>query len=55
MSNANLYTLFQQRFPKDADALFLDSVDGRQLRYSEIPSTQRTDAQPAATAGREKG
>ncbi len=37
MTNANLYTLFQQRSPKDADALFLHSIDGRQLRYSEIP------------------
>jgi malonyl-CoA/methylmalonyl-CoA synthetase len=37
MRNANLYTLFQGRFPKDADAVFLDGVDGRQLRYSEIP------------------
>ncbi len=37
MSNANLYTLFQGRFPKDANAIFLDSVDGRQLRYGEIP------------------
>jgi malonyl-CoA/methylmalonyl-CoA synthetase len=37
MTNANLYTLFQQRFPTDADALFLDSIDGRLLRYREIP------------------
>ncbi|MBT8430075.1 MAG: AMP-binding protein, partial [Gammaproteobacteria bacterium] len=37
MSNENLYTLFEQRFPSDTEALFLDSVDGRQLRYSEIP------------------
>lgn len=37
MSNANLYTLFEQRFPNDTEAMFLDSVDGRQLRYSEIP------------------
>ena len=37
MSNANLYTLFEQRFPNDTEAVFLDSVDGRQLRYSEIP------------------
>jgi len=38
MSNANLYTLFERRFPNDTEAVFLDSVDGRQLRYSEIPS-----------------
>ena len=38
MTNANLYTLFEQRFPNNPDALFLDSVDGRQLRYSEIPA-----------------
>jgi malonyl-CoA/methylmalonyl-CoA synthetase len=37
MSNANLYSLFEQRFPSDADAVFLDGIDGRQLRYSEIP------------------
>jgi len=37
MKNANLYALFQGRFPRDADALFLDGVDGRQLFYSEIP------------------
>jgi len=37
MTNANLYTLFQERFPQNADAVFLDGVDGRQLPYSEIP------------------
>ncbi len=37
MTNANLYTLFAERFPKDSDSLFLDGVDGRQLRYDEIP------------------
>ena len=36
MSNANLYSLFHDRFPGDPDALFLDGVDGRQLRCSEI-------------------
>jgi len=36
MSNANLYSLFLERFPDDVNALFLDDVDGRQLRYSEI-------------------
>jgi len=36
MNNANLYALFQERFPRDTDAVFLDSIDGRQLRYSEI-------------------
>ena len=36
MSNANLYSLFHDRFPGDPDALFLDGVDGRQLRYTEI-------------------
>jgi malonyl-CoA/methylmalonyl-CoA synthetase len=38
MNDANLYRLFERRFPNDAGALFLDGVDGRQLRYSEIPS-----------------
>ena len=36
MSNSNLYSLFLDRVPDDADALFLDDVDGRQLRYGEI-------------------
>ena len=38
MNNANLYRLFERRFPNDAGAVFLDGIDGRQLRYSEIPS-----------------
>ena len=37
MNNANLYALFHERFPSDTQALFLDGIDGRQLRYSEIP------------------
>ena len=36
MSNSNLYSLFLDRFPNDADALFLDDVNGGTLRYSEI-------------------
>ena len=36
MSNANLYTLFRERFPADTAAVFLDGVDGRVLRYSEV-------------------
>jgi malonyl-CoA/methylmalonyl-CoA synthetase len=35
-SNSNLYSLFLERFPDDVNALFLDDVNGRQLRYSEI-------------------
>ncbi|MDJ0738371.1 MAG: malonyl-CoA synthase [Gammaproteobacteria bacterium] len=38
MSNANLYELFSQHFPADADAVFLDGVDGRLLRYSDLPA-----------------
>ena len=37
MNNANLYALFRERFPHDPNALFLDGIDGRKLRYSEIP------------------
>ena len=37
MNNANLYTLFLERFPKDPTALFLDGVDGRRLLYREVP------------------
>jgi malonyl-CoA/methylmalonyl-CoA synthetase len=37
MNNANLYALFHERFPSNTEALFLDGIDGRQLRYSEIP------------------
>ena len=37
MNNANLYALFCERFPHDPNALFLDGIDGRKLRYSEIP------------------
>jgi malonyl-CoA/methylmalonyl-CoA synthetase len=40
MANANLYAMFRERFPADPDAVFLDSVDGRCLRYSEV--SQRT-------------
>jgi malonyl-CoA/methylmalonyl-CoA synthetase len=36
MSNANLYALFLERFPSDPTAVFLDGVDGRCLRYSEV-------------------
>jgi len=37
MTDANLYALFLERFPTDPEALFLDGVDGRRLRYSEVP------------------
>jgi len=37
MNNANLYTLFLERFPKDPTALFLDGADGRRLLYREVP------------------
>ena len=37
MTDANLYRLFLERFPSDPTAIFLDGVDGRQLRYSEVP------------------
>lgn len=40
MTDANLYRLFLERFPTDPTAVFLDGVDRRQLRYSELP--QRT-------------
>ena len=40
MTNKNLYTLFRQRFPADAAAVFLDGVDGRSLRYADLD--QRT-------------
>jgi malonyl-CoA/methylmalonyl-CoA synthetase len=36
MSNENLYARFHERFSTDPQALFLDGVDGRQLRYNEI-------------------
>ncbi len=36
MSSANLYSLFSENFPSQADALFLDGIDGRQLRYAEL-------------------
>ena len=36
MNNANLYKLFHERFPADPAAVFLDAVDGRSLRYSEV-------------------
>ncbi|MCB1725191.1 MAG: malonyl-CoA synthase [Gammaproteobacteria bacterium] len=36
MSNANLYTLFRERFPADPEALFLDDVGGRSLRYADV-------------------
>jgi malonyl-CoA/methylmalonyl-CoA synthetase len=36
MSSANLYSLFSNKFPSQADALFLDGIDGRQLHYGEL-------------------
>ena len=36
MTDANLYRLFLERFPSDPTAVFLDGLDGRQLRYSEV-------------------
>ena len=36
MPDANLYSLFRQRFPDDPAALFLDDPSGRQLRYAEV-------------------
>ena len=37
MANANIYGMFLERFPTDPTAVFLDGVEGRQLRYSEVP------------------
>ena len=38
MNNANLYTLFSQHFPTDPHTVFLDGVDGRTLRYADVPA-----------------
>jgi malonyl-CoA/methylmalonyl-CoA synthetase len=40
MSSANLFSLFSDNFPAQADAVFLDGIDGRQLRYGDL--NQRT-------------
>jgi len=36
MSNDNLYALFRQRFPADEAARFLETPDGRSLRYAQV-------------------
>lgn len=36
MTNANLYTLLASRFPKDKDAVCLESPDGQITRYGEL-------------------
>ena len=36
MSNANLYSLFQSRFPDDLNKIFLQQEDGKNLTYGEM-------------------
>jgi len=36
MTNANLYALFQSRFPKDLNKIFLQQEDGKCLTYGEM-------------------
>ena len=55
MSNANLYALFRDRFPRDADALFLDAGNGRQLRYDEIDARSGRMHELLLRRGVEKG
>ena len=34
--NANLYALFEARFPKDQSALFLEAENGERYRYADL-------------------
>ena len=55
MSNNNLYALFQSKFPKQSDAVFIQTSDKDKLYYSGIDNATAQIVQLLASLGVDKG
>jgi len=53
--NHNLYALLQSRFPEDPDATWIQTADGKQLRYSDIDEATARYAGALVAQGVEAG